>query len=281
MRIIDQIRNRESFTPTENTLAKYLEENSRQVVNMSLEQLANTLYVSKSSIIRFCKKLGFKGHKELCVKLAKEMDTFVYDSELVNPSNPYRENDTMDRIAGKTYQLCHGALYDTYNDLELDEISLLAKKIAETEKVYLYVLEETGLCGEYFSQSLQKIGIEVHISNYPGSMIENACRQTVDSTAVILSYGMFNQEMRRAAEILHEAGVPAFLISGLEKNPINSYVDHQIRIRYFEPSPKVNCIGSKMAILLVLDVIYGEIFRQNYDRNLTMIKDYEKRRTNH
>ena len=28
MRIIDQIRNRESFTPTENTLAKYLEENS-------------------------------------------------------------------------------------------------------------------------------------------------------------------------------------------------------------------------------------------------------------
>ena len=100
MRIIDQIRNRESFTPTENTLAKYLEENSRQVVNMSLEQLANTLYVSKSSIIRFCKKLGFKGHKELCVKLAKEMDTFVYDSELVNPSNPYRENDTMDRIAG-------------------------------------------------------------------------------------------------------------------------------------------------------------------------------------
>lgn len=281
MRIIDQIRNRESFTPTENTLAKYLEENSRQVVNMSLEQLANTLYVSKSSIIRFCKKLGFKGHKELCVKLAKEMDTFVYDNELVNPSNPYRENDTMDRIAGKTYQLCHGALYDTYNDLELDEISLLAKRIAETEKVYLYVMEETALCAEYFCRSVEKIGIEVHVSKFPGSMIENACRQGTDSVAVMMSYGMFNQEMRRAAEILHEAGVHAFLISGMEKNPVNSYMEHQIRIRYFEPSPKINCIGSKIAILLILDVIYGEIFRLNYDRNLAMIKDREKRRTNH
>lgn len=281
MRIIDQIRNRESFTPTENTLAKYLEENSRQVVNMSLEQLANTLYVSKSSIIRFCKKLGFKGHKELCVKLAKEMDTFVYDNELVNPSNPYRENDTMDRIAGKTYQLCHGALYDTYNDLELDEISLLAKRIAETEKVYLYVMEETALCAEYFCRSVEKIGIEVHISKFPGSMIENACRQGTDSVAVMMSYGMFNQEMRRAAEILYEAGVHAFLISGMEKNPVNSYMEHHIRIRYFEPSPKINCIGSKIAILLVLDVIYGEIFRLNYDRNLAMIKDREKRRTNH
>ena len=281
MRIIDQIRNRESFTPTENTLAKYLEENSRQVVNMSLEQLANTLYVSKSSIIRFCKKLGFKGHKELCVKLAKEMDTFVYDNELVNPSNPYRENDTMDRIAGKTYQLCHGALYDTYNDLELDEISLLAKRIAETEKVYLYVMEETALCAEYFCRSVEKIGIEVHVSKFPGSMIENACRQGTDSVAVMMSYGMFNQEMRRAAEILYEAGVHAFLISGMEKNPVISYMEHHIRIRYFEPSPKINCIGSKIAILLVLDVIYGEIFRLNYDRNLAMIKDREKRRTNH
>ena len=92
---------------------------------------------------------------------------------------------------------------------------------------------------------------------------------------------MFNQEMRRAAEILYEAGVHAFLISGMEKNPVNSYMEHHIRIRYFEPSPKINCIGSKIAILLVLDVIYGEIFRLNYDRNLAMIKDREKRRTNH
>ena len=59
MKIADKIKNREEFTPTENTIAKYLQENSRDVVGMSLDELANTLYVSKSSIIRFCKKLGF------------------------------------------------------------------------------------------------------------------------------------------------------------------------------------------------------------------------------
>ena len=142
-------------------------------------------------------------------------------------------------------------------------------------------MEETALCAEYFCRSVEKIGIEVHVSKFPGSMIENACRQGTDSVAVMMSYGMFNQEMRRAAEILYEAGVHAFLISGMEKNPVNSYMEHHIRIRYFEPSPKINCIGSKIAILLVLDVIYGEIFRLNYDRNLAMIKDREKRRTNH
>lgn len=281
MRIIDQVRNRESFTPTENTLARYLEENSRQVINMSLEDLASELYVSKSSIIRFCKKLGFKGHKELCVTLAKEMDTFVYDNEMINPSNPYKEHDSIDQIAGKTFQLCHAALYDTYNDLEIEEITLLARMIAETGKLSIYTMEEAALCGEYFRRALDRIGIQVNISLFPGSMIEQACRQRADSCALILSYGMFNQEMSRAAEILHDAGITLFLISGMEKNPIASYVNHHIRIRYYEPSPKINSIGSKMAVLFVLDVIYGEIFRQNYEKNLSVIRESEKRRTNH
>ena len=79
--------------------------------------------------------------------LAKEMDTFVYDNEMINPSNPYKEHDSIDQIAGKTFQLCHAALYDTYNDLEIEEITLLARMIAETGKLSIYTMEEAALCG--------------------------------------------------------------------------------------------------------------------------------------
>lgn len=281
MRIIDQIRDHEAFTPTENTLAQYLEENSSKVVNMSLEELSSTLYVSKSSIIRFCKKLGFKGHKELCVTLAKEMDTFVYDNEVLNPSNPYRADDTIEKIAGKTYQLCHGALYDTFNNLDLDVISKLASRTAEQKKLYIYAMEECALCAEVLKKNLQSININVYTSSFPGAMIENACRQEEGSCALVLSYSMYNQEMRRAAEILKDAGVEIFLLSGLEKNPLAGYADHEIRIRYYEPLPKVAQIGSKTAIIFVLDIIYAEIFRLHYDDNIAVIRAREKRRTNH
>ena len=73
MRIIDQIHERSAFTPTEREIATFLEENSKEAVNLSLDELSEKIFVSKSTVIRFCKKLGFKGHKELCVELAKEL----------------------------------------------------------------------------------------------------------------------------------------------------------------------------------------------------------------
>ncbi|MGM9940494.1 MAG: MurR/RpiR family transcriptional regulator [Bulleidia sp.] len=281
MRIIDQIRMRETFTPTEHTIAEYLEKNSRDVVNMSLEELSTTLYVSKSSIIRFCKKLGFRGHKELCVKLAKEMDTFVFENEMINPSNPFRESDTTARIAGKTYQLSHGAMYDTYNDLDLNEISQLADMIEHAGRLNVYAIDECALAAEYLKATMESIGILCVTAQYSGHLIENALHQPKNTAALILTYSKFTQELRRTAEILQESHIPIWLVSGVEKNVLSPYADHRILMRYYEPSPKICPIGSKSAILLVLDIIYGEVFRRNYDKNVAYIRECEKKRSNH
>lgn len=281
MRIIDQIRQRDTFTPTEHTIAKYLEDNSRDVVNMSLEELSSKLYVSKSSIIRFCKKLGFRGHKELCVKLAKEMDTFVFENEMINPSNPFRETDTIARVAGKTYQLSHGAMYDTYNDLDLNEISQLVDMIDRTGRLNIYATDECALAAEYMRGMMESIGILCVTSQYSGHLIEQALRQPKNTPALILTYSKFNQELRRSAEILQDSHIPVWLVSGVDKNVLSPYADHRIIIRYYEPSPKICPIGSKSAILLVLDIIYGEVFRRNYEKNVAYIRECEKKRNNH
>ena len=47
MRIIDKIRSRENLTPTESTLAIFLQEHSKEATNMSLNELAETLHASK------------------------------------------------------------------------------------------------------------------------------------------------------------------------------------------------------------------------------------------
>ena len=57
MRIETKLRDRESFTPTENQIISYINEHTGLAINMSLEELSDQLYVSKSTIIRFCKKL--------------------------------------------------------------------------------------------------------------------------------------------------------------------------------------------------------------------------------
>ncbi|MEY8292700.1 MurR/RpiR family transcriptional regulator [Carnobacteriaceae bacterium 52-44] len=46
-------------------LSKYILENYESIPNMSVNELANNNYTSKSSVIRFCQKIGFSGYTEL------------------------------------------------------------------------------------------------------------------------------------------------------------------------------------------------------------------------
>ena len=272
MRIIDQIRNRDAFTPTENTIVSYLEENSRNVVNMSLEQLASTLYVSKSSIIRLCKKMGFKGHKELCVELAKEIDTLVYENELINSSVPFRESDSIQAVAGKTLALTKSAVSETFSEMDLGEVNCLAEKIHNADTVYIYAVSECAIYGEFFAEKLVALGINVEINHYPGSMLVNAARQKKGSCALFLTYSLFNSEMRRSAEILKENGIQIFLICGMNKNQLQTFADHVIRIHFYEPSPKISNIGSSSGIIYLLNVIYGVIFNMDYKQNMDKLR---------
>ena len=161
MRIIDKIRNRENFTPTESALASYLQEHPKEATNLSLNELSDTLHASKSSIIRFCKKLGYKGHKELCVQLAKELDTFVFNGKELNYSVPYELSDSKKMIADKTYAIVMGALNETWSDLDVDKLSKIAKMIHDKKKLYIYAAEDSFLLARDLYLRLEKIGMHV------------------------------------------------------------------------------------------------------------------------
>ena len=278
MRIIDQIKAKEVFTPTERTIAEYLEKNSREAVNLSLDELASRLYVSKSSIIRFCKKLGFKGHKELSVQLAKELNTFTFDDKVLNPSMPYEAGDDRRTIADKTYTLNLGALDDTYQDLDLDQIYGIAKVIHDIGKVTIYSAEESYLNAKWLEIALQEIGIQAVLISVPGNNVHRALRQEEGTVALFILYEDRQEGLVRPAQVLKEKKIPVYLITGPKKGPLSRYATETVTVSYFETSPKVFPIGSATAVKLVTDILFADIFNMDYQKNMNRVEKEEKDR---
>ena len=54
-----------TLTSKELEILRYVLENSSDVESMSIQQLAENISYSTSTILRFCRKLGFKGYPEL------------------------------------------------------------------------------------------------------------------------------------------------------------------------------------------------------------------------
>lgn len=278
MRIADKIRNRESWTPTESTIGMYLQEHSKEAAYMSLNELSEVLHASKSSIIRFCKKLGFRGHKELCMQLAKELDAFVLNDKQIDFSIPFEATDDRRTIAEKTYTLSIGALKETWNDIDVDLLAHIARIIHDRKHLYLYAGEDSYLLAKDFQMKLETIGIHAYLRSVPGMYIQQACLQESDSIALLIYYSEKTDELLKVAHVLQNKKIPMIALTGPEKGPVSKYCQEIISVSYYEPSPKIAGFGSFVSMQMILNIIYGCIFNMDYDKNINAINNIEENR---
>ncbi len=271
MRIIDKIRSRENLTPTESTLAIFLQEHSKEATNMSLNELAETLHASKSSIIRFCKKLGYKGHKELCVQLAKELDTFVFNGKELNFSLPFEAMDTKQTLAEKVYALSIGALNEVWNAIDVEKISKVAKMIYDRKKLYIYAGDDARFVAEEFQRKLKNINFSVFIENGMSSNIRQSVLQEQDSIGLFIYYSESSDAMLKVAKTLSNKKIPMVVITGPDKGGLSVYGTETISISYYEPTPKISGYGSSLAMEFILNILYAEIFNLDHEKNMKMI----------
>ncbi len=260
MRIIDKIRSRENLTPTESTLAIFLQEHSKEATNMSLNELAETLHASKSSIIRFCKKLGYKGHKELCVQLAKELDTFVFNGKELNFSLPFEAMDTKQTLAEKVYALSIGALNEVWNSIDVDKLNKIAKMIYERKKLYIYAGDDASLIAYEFQRKLRTINFSAFMESGISSNIRQAVLQEQDSIGLFIYYSESSDAMLKVAKTLSQKKIPMIVITGPDKGGLSVYGTETISISYYEPTPKISGFGSSIAMEFIMNILYAEIF---------------------
>ena len=74
--VLSQIRKRfEYMTPVEQRIANFMLDNPTKVINMPVKDIARNSDTSDAAIVRFSKRIGLAGIKELKVELAKELHT--------------------------------------------------------------------------------------------------------------------------------------------------------------------------------------------------------------
>ena len=71
MNCLVQIREaQKSYTTTEKIIAEYILEHAHDILNDSAQELGKKTQTSAAAVIRFSKKLGYKGFSDLKISLA-------------------------------------------------------------------------------------------------------------------------------------------------------------------------------------------------------------------
>lgn len=127
----------EDLPVSERKVARYVSQNLDNMVGLSVEELAGRSGSSQAAVVRFCKKLGYKGYRDFSIQLVSELAV----AQRVNVHRAGVSDILAGEKAGNVIRkVCHHniqAIEDTFSLVEPEQVELAADKLFHAQRVDL------------------------------------------------------------------------------------------------------------------------------------------------
>ena len=274
MKLEKRIELCDSMTPLESEIASYILNNKDEITKLKIQELADILFISKSAIHRFVKKIGFNGFNDLKVSIAKENADLLENNSYINVNYPFQAKDNPRQIAFKLLELYEKAIKDTFEYVDLDQIKAVSQLIDSAEVIDVYTHAHNSNIAENFQDKMLTIGKSV---NCPSSFYNQ--RLTVLASdqkhvAIILSYSGKATFILPIIKKLYEKGVKVIQIGKAGSNYYSQYVTYHLSISDSENNrDRMSQFSSHIAMQYIMDVLYGCIYNEKRRKNTKYIYD--------
>lgn len=279
--IIEQLFGKKKFTESEQQIVSFIEVNPRIVVNLSLEELSDNCYVSQASVIRLCKKLGTKGFADFKIRLASELSTFALDDKEIHVDVPIPEDADCRSIAETFFNLSTQTLKTTYNTLDFNALKRAARMLARADLVHIYGRGESLILAEDFHYKLIRIGINSSLETQNGFQ-EAKClipKSNINQVAIVISHYCNSRQVHYVIDELMSSKIPFILITAADNPwPYDKLAAVTLRITCRESRFKIGSFASRVAMLYLLDCLYGLIFSLDYEKHKNNLTQFSQRK---
>ena len=274
MKLEKRIELCDSMTPLESEIASYILNNKDEITKLKIQELADILFISKSAIHRFVKKIGFNGFNDLKVSIAKENADLLENNSYINVNYPFQAKDNPRQIAFKLLELYEKAIKDTFEYVDIDQIKAVSQLIDSADVIDVYTHAHNSNIAENFQDKMLTIGKSV---NCPSSFYNQ--RLTVLASdqkhvAIILSYSGKATFILPIVKKLYEKGVKVIQIGKAGSNYYSQYVTYHLSISDSENNrDRISQFSSHIAMQYIMDVLYGCIYNVRRKKNTKYIYD--------
>lgn len=268
MLIIEKLNLKENMSDTEKGIADFLLGKGIEIEKYSTRYLAEETYTSPATIIRVCKKLGFKGFDDFKDQFLKEIYYLNQQSGKVDANFPFSKDDTIVKASNNIAHLYQETIQDT---LSLIQYSSLQKAITLFKYCNCISIFSAGTSlnqAESFKEKMMKIGKRVSISNNLNYQLYEVGCLTNRDVAIIISYSGETEKTLKVAMECKRKSIPIIAITSFGENSLSKYASCKLVISTKESLfQNLGDFSTHISINLILDILYSSYFLLNYDDN--------------
>ena len=225
----------DSYTTTEKLIADYILQND--ILQDSAQVLGEKTNTSAAAIIRFSKKIGFKGFSDLKMNLAQSTkEEKQQEVDLI-----FEPEDNISTLVEKGCRLNMNTVLKTYQLINIDTIEQSIDLLNNASTIYLFGVGGSSVIGLDIYQKLMRIGKKVIYSADLHVQMTFAQSMDQNDAALIISYSGSTTGLVDVARVLHEKQIPFISITQINSNPISKLSTYSLKVPSEEKSFAYRC----------------------------------------
>ena len=241
------------------------------MVGLSVRGLADVTFSSPSSILRFCKRLGFAGYKEFQRELIAEL-ALLGDKKDVALED-ISMDDSVERIVGKVMKSNVRTIEATARTLDHTVLERCAARLKRARAVNLFGIGASRLVAHDLAQKLMRVDKECHLYDDWHDQLLCAKNMHEGDMAIAFSYSGLTQEVLDCTAEAQRHNCPVVAVTKVDgSSKLATMADAVLGVAASEPLVRSGAMASRMAQLMVVDALYAAYVASDYERATHVIK---------
>ncbi|CAM2194396.1 DNA-binding transcriptional repressor YebK [Paraburkholderia kururiensis] len=199
---------RDQLRPSERKLADYVLESPREVLDLSMTEVADRAGVSQPTIARFCRALGFSGFREFKIRLAQGVAAGV-------PAvyRDVRPDEPVPGVAAKVLDRTIGALIQVRNTLSSDAVAAAIALLAAARRIEFYGAGGSGIAAQDMQHKFFRLGMPSVAYSDPHTFLMSAALLSDGDVVVAISNTGRTRDIVDAAKAALAGGAKVIAIT--------------------------------------------------------------------
>lgn len=261
------------LTPKENEISEYILKNMNEVLKLTSAELAIKIGVGQSSIIKFIKKIGFNKYGDFKIQLSKELENEKMYKIKEAIHNQIYTDDSLENIATKTLNETIKGLEKTVRNIEYEYFNSIVEVIKKSKKILIIGSGMSSIVARDLEIKLIKINIEALHYESPHMQLMKLATMSSEDLIIAISHRGETEDVIDVIKKAKKKNITVLSITSIGKNTVSNLSDYNLKIISEENIFRSSAISSRMAQLILNDIIFLRLTQKNYEKNKSYIEE--------
>jgi RpiR family carbohydrate utilization transcriptional regulator len=253
------------LTATEEYLLNWINDKPDLFIEYKTQEIAKVANSSTSAITRLARKLDYPSLKKMQIKAQEKMSEIKDNYQIIS------ENNLSANIVNlNTYHSY--AIKETLTDIDLDVIQWIVERILISPRIILFGVGSSKRACQELATNLIKIGFNVIFYEDIHIQLLNVPMLTKDDLVIMFSKNCQTREIRFLIDACYEYEIPSVVFTSNKNFLQKEKVTKVLTFVTYEQSQRITAISSKIAQLIISDLIYTEVFNHDYQKNISLVE---------